>query len=143
MTKMDVLRSWYQRIWVEGDLDAIEDFFHDDAEETGLVPELHVRPTEFRDLIEALSTLLDAPHFELHPICEDDEWVTATVTAHARAIEGGAPIKASGMVAVRIRDGKFMQAINSFDFMKLFEDLGILPPGALLTCLTGARLTQA
>lgn len=141
MTNFDLVQSWYKRVWEDGDLDTINKFFHSEAEETGLVPDLNVNPNELRDLIEALMELVEDLRFELHLICEHGPWVTATVTARARAVDGGMPIEASGMVAVEVKDGKFLQAINSFNFMKLFEDLGHLPPGVQLACLTGTRLT--
>lgn len=104
------------------------------------MPELHVRPSEFRDLIEALTALIESPRFKLQMICESDDWITVAVTAKAQCRASGQPVETCGMVAVQVQDGLFLQAINSFDFIKFFEDLGCLPPGTMLSCLTGTRL---
>lgn len=104
---------------------------------------MHVHPQEFRDLIEAFLSLVENPRFDLRLISDCGGWVCAAMTVRAHGVDGGPPVAVNGMVAVQIRDGQFLQAINSFDYMKFFEDLGILPPGAMLSCLTGVRLRAA
>lgn len=141
MKHLTLLQNWYQQVWTDGDLDAIENFFSHDACEDGLVPGLSVHPDEFRDVIEAIRELLDDLTFEITPLCEGGEWLCAVVKTQAMSSATEAQVNAHGMVAVRVRDGKFIEAVNCFDFLQLFEQLGLLPPDTMLTCLTGAAIT--
>lgn len=140
MPHVRLLEEWYRRVWQEGDLDAIGDFFGDDASEEGLVADFTIAPAEFRDLIEAILDLVEDTRFEVVPICDCGEWLTALVKTHAISTATGDEVAANGLVAVRFRDGKFIEAVNSFDFLKFFGDLGLLPEDTLMTCLTGARI---
>lgn len=67
----------------------------------------------------------------------EDELVVAycriTATHHGEAFgmqATGKPIAFEGTLMFRVRDGKAVEAWNSFDFLKMFQQMGMVRMGA-------------
>ena len=140
MTKLEFLRNWYRRVWVEADLTAIDDYFAPRAGADGLMPDGQVGVEDFRALVPALLTLIRDLTIEIDRSVEAGEWLWAQITVRAVTAHGVDPICARGQVMVRIEDGKITEAYNSFDFITFFEQAGLLPQDAFLLLLSGERL---
>ena len=41
----------------------------------------------------------------------------------------GKPVAFEGMLMFRVRDGKVVEAWNSFDFLKMFQQMGVVKLG--------------
>jgi len=54
--------------------------------------------------------------------------VTGRHTGSALAPASGRSIEFSGMVIVRVENGRIVEAWNSFDFLRLYQQMGLLPP---------------
>lgn len=140
MPKMTLLRNWYQRVWIEGDLDAIDEFFAPRSVASGLMAELQVGPEDFRELVPAFMRLIRDPQVTIDAHLDSGDWLWALVTVNARSAEAMTPVRMTGQVMMRVENGKIAEAFNHFDFLNFFEQLGLLPPNTFALCLSGETL---
>jgi len=140
ISKVALLEEWFQRVWVEADLDSIEEFFSEDATANGLLPEMRLGPQDYRDFVPLVLALVEDLQVELVNNTENEEWLQSLYKVTARSTANSAPVVVLGQLSVRVKDGKFVEAYNCFDFMGLFEQLGQLPEQSLAICLTGGTL---
>lgn len=139
--KVALLEQWFQRVWVEADLDAIEEFFSEDAEAKGLLPEMRIGPQDYRDFVPLILALVEDLKIELVNNTEDEDWLQSLYKVTARSTVSSAPIVVLGQLSVKVSGGRFTEAYNCFDFMGFFEQLGQLPEQSLAICLTGGTLS--
>jgi hypothetical protein len=139
--KVKLLENWFQRVWVDADLDAIDDFFAEDAQAKGLLPEMRLGPQDYRDFVPLILALVEDVQIELVNNTENDEWIQSIYKVSALSVANSAPIVVLGQVSVRVKDGRFVEAYNCFDFMGFFEQLDQLPEQSLAICLTGGTLS--
>ncbi|SHG28760.1 ester cyclase [Cognatishimia maritima] len=140
-SKVELLEQWFQRVWIEGDLDAVDEFFSDDAEAKGLLPEMRIGPQDYRDFVPLILALVEDLKIDLIINTEDNYWIQSLYKVTARATATSAPIVVLGQVSVKVQANKFTEAYNCFDFMGLFEQLGQLPEQSMAICLTGGTLS--
>jgi hypothetical protein len=143
MRKIDVLRDWYTRVWIEADLTAIDAFFAPRAGAEGLMADGRVGPEDFRALVPALRALVRDLGISIDTWQEVGDWLWAQITVSALPAAGTRPIRACGQVMLRFRDGLIAEAYNSFDFLTFFTQAGLLPDDAFLLLLAGERLDCA
>lgn len=139
--KVELLENWFQRVWNEGDLDAIDDYFSEDTKANGLMPDMRLGPQDFRDFVPLVLALLDDLHIELINNTENEDWLQSLYKVTARSSASSAPVQVLGQVTIKVKDGKITEAYNCYDFMGMFEQLGQLPEQSLAICLTGGTLS--
>jgi hypothetical protein len=143
MRNLEILSEWYRRVWIEGDLDAIDDFFAPSTEVDGIMADGQVGAEDFRAFVPALREMVRDASFEIVRSIEADDWVWAQLSVRATTVHGTDPIAVTGQVAARLTGGHIVEAYNSFDFIPFFEQAGLLPQDAFLLLLTGERLAPA
>lgn len=143
MTNLDILREWYRRVWIEGDLSAIDTYFAPSGGAEGIMADGQVRSEDFRAFVPAMRAHVREPSFEIARSIECGEWVWAHLVVQATTARGLDPITVTGQVACRIVDGRIAEAYNAFDFIPFFEQAGLLPRDAFLLLLSGERLGPA
>lgn len=140
MTKLELLREWYRRVWVEADPGAIDDYFAPRAGADGLMPDGQVSAEDFRALVPALLSVVRNLRIEIDRSIETEDWLWAQITVHAIHAQGMEPIRAGGQIMMRIEGTKIVEAYNAFDFITFFEQVGLLPADAFLILLSGERI---
>ncbi len=140
MTKVEFLREWYRRVWVEADPAAIDDYFAPRAGADGLMPDGQVTAEDFRALVPALRAAVRNLRIEVDRHVETDDWLWAQITVHGTTAQGIDPIKASGQIMMRIEGDRITEAYNAFDFITFFEQVKLLPQDSFLMLLSGERL---
>jgi ketosteroid isomerase-like protein len=140
MGKKEILEEWYRRVWREGELEAIDELFTPDTRAAGLIPEMRMGPTEFRELVPMFLELVDSPEFTLDKVMEDGDWAAALYSMRVTDSATGKPVVGSGQLFARFRENKMVETYNSFDFMAFFEQIGLLPSNSLALSLTGQRI---
>lgn len=140
MTKLDFLRNWYQRVWIEADPSAIDDYFAPRAGAEGLMPDGQITAEDFRALVPALLSMVRDLRIEVDRSVETEDWLWAQITVHGTTAHDVTPIRASGQIMMRIADDKIVEAYNAFDFITFFEQVGLLPTDTFLRLLAGERL---
>lgn len=139
--KTELLEQWFKRVWIEADLDAVDEFFSTQAEANGLLPDMRLGPQDYRDFVPMVLALVEDVEIDLVVSTESDDWVQSLYKVSARSVSNSAPVTVLGQVTVRVADGHFTEAYNCFDFMGFFEQLGQLPEQSLAICLTGGTLS--
>jgi steroid delta-isomerase-like uncharacterized protein len=132
----ELLRRWFEEVWNKKRTEAIDEMF--DAE--GIVYGLNDDPTHIMRGPEAFKPF----HAKFCGAFPDIEVVVEDIIAEgdkiaARCSVRGqhhgddlgiaasrAPIDFTGMVFVTIKDGKFVEAWNNFDFLLLNRQIGAL-----------------
>lgn len=140
MSKLDLLREWYRRVWIEADPGAIDEYFAPRAGADGLMPDGQVSAEDFRALVPALLSLVRSLGIDIVRHIETDDWLWAQITVNALPAQGVTPISAGGQIMMRIEGDKIVEAYNAFDFISFFEQAGLLPQDAFLLLLSGERL---
>lgn len=138
--KLAFMADWFQRVWIDGDLDAIGGFFAPRSVARGLMTGLDMQPDEFREIIPAIMSLISTPVIRVVRHCETDDWLWALVTVEAKAARSLAPVQFSGQIMTRFSDGKIAEAFNQFDMIALFEQIGAMPAETVALCLSGEQL---
>lgn len=143
MTNLDILSEWYRRVWIEGDLSAIDAFFAPSGGAAGIMADGQVGAEDFRAFVPAILAHVREPSFEIVRSIESGDWVWANLVVRAMTAEGLDPIAVTGQVACRFEGGRIVEAYNAFDFIPFFEQAGLLPKDAFLLLLSGERLVPA
>ncbi|MDA5094692.1 nuclear transport factor 2 family protein [Aliiroseovarius sp. KMU-50] len=139
MSNLDILRNWYDRVWVDGDLESVDTFFTPDTEAQGMM-EFAMGPDDFKAVAAAVHETIEVVKISFDRVVEADNWVWAQMSAHAQARLVDKDVVVAGQVMCRFDNGKIVEAYNQFDFLSFFEQLGLLPEHTLALCLAGETL---
>ena len=140
MEKRQILEEWYQRVWIDGDLDVIDEMFNPDTQAAGLLPEMQMGPDEFRELVPMFLNMVENPTVSLDKVMEDGDWAAALYSMRVTDAVSGKLVIGSGQLFARFKGDKIAETYNSFDFMSFFEQVRLLPEQAMALCLTGHKL---
>ncbi|HEY0171035.1 MAG TPA: ester cyclase [Pyrinomonadaceae bacterium] len=132
-----VVRRWFEEVWNKGRAEAIDEMFDEEGVAHGLTDEggagalrgpagFKVFQQKFREAFPGVEVVVDDAF-------SDGDKVAARCTVRARH-EGDTlgfratrrPVEFTGMTFARVRDGRIVEAWNNFDFMSMFEQLGVL-----------------
>ncbi|GAA3875191.1 ester cyclase [Celeribacter arenosi] len=141
MTGVELLEKWYQHVWVEGDLEAVQRYFDTEALAGGLLPDLAVQIEDFQAIVPAVLRLVTKVQCEIVDSMEVDDCAWALVRLNALNRENLRPISITGQVMIRHKNGKVVHAQNHFDYVGFFEQLGNLPRDTMALCLAGEVLS--
>ena len=127
-----LIRRWFEEVWNKGRAEAIDELFAPDGVGHGLTPEPLRGPDNFKPFFH---TFKDAfPDIEVvveDTIAEGDKVVArCTVRGkHQGHTLGFAatqrPVEFTGISITRWRDGQIVEAWNNFDFMTMYQQLGV------------------
>jgi SnoaL-like polyketide cyclase. len=140
MTGMNLLEAWYDKVWVQGDLNAVAEFFDTEALASGLMSDFAAQLEDLQTLVPAVRHALRNITVSVEDSMEVGDKVWARMTLHAQKAEDMTPIHISGQVMVRIKDGKIIEAHNNYDFVSYFEQMGNLPKDSVALMLAGETL---
>ena len=131
-----LLQRWFEEVWNKGRADAIDEMLDENAVVHGLSDDPSsplIGPRDFRPFHtlfrEAFPNIITAAE----DIIAEGDKVAARCSVRARH-EGNflgidatqSPVDFTGMVIVRIYNGKIVEAWNNFDFMRLHKQVGLL-----------------
>lgn len=134
----EIVTSWFEQVWNAGNESAIDRLMAPSAKFHGLPsPDGGpvVGPAAFKPFFQAFRDAF--PDIRIHilrTVCEGDLVachcsVAATHKGRGLGVEAtGAPIKIYGMAMAVLRDGQIQEGWNCFDFMSLYQQVGMLPP---------------
>jgi steroid delta-isomerase-like uncharacterized protein len=130
-----LIRRWFEEVWNQGRADAIAELMSEDCINHGL-PETD-EPlrgasgflpfhTQFREAFPNIEVVVE------DSVAEGDR-VAVRCTVRAIHTGDGFGLKAShkptefdGIGIGRVKDGKFVETWNNFDFMKMYKQLGVI-----------------
>ncbi|WP_168206319.1 ester cyclase [Labrenzia sp. PHM005] len=146
MTNLEILETWFQRVWSEEDQSAIDEMFLQDGRAVGLGTQTKVGENEFREhemlgpddfkvFQKALLNLVKDVKIEVTHSMTSNEWLCALCLFQGTSRKTGERIKMTGTVYGRFSDNQILEAFNHFDFLSLFQQLGSLEAGTFERCL--------
>jgi ketosteroid isomerase-like protein len=139
---LSTLETWAQRVWAEQDPTAIHEMCASDICMHGLGPKTLVGPTEYEAFHQQICQMFAETRLVVHHHLEQGDWLAARCTFTGRT-KDGREASAEGAVYARFADGKVLEGYNYFDLMGLFTQLGLLPPDALESCMSGRQVGGA
>ncbi|HEV2860337.1 MAG TPA: ester cyclase [Pyrinomonadaceae bacterium] len=131
-----LFRRWFEEVWNRGRSEAIEEMFAEDGVAHGLAGESGAElrgPAHFREFHRSFRDAFPDIEVVVEDVIAEGDRVAGRCSAratHRSASLGFAathqPVDFDGMCIVRICDGKIAEAWNTFDFLKMYRQLGVL-----------------
>jgi steroid delta-isomerase-like uncharacterized protein len=131
-----LLHRWFEEVWNQGRAEAIDEMFDCEGIAHGLRDEGGNElcgPEGFKPFFMNFRGSFPDLKITIEETLIDGDKVAARCTV--RGIHAGEglgfaatqqPVEFTGMTIVRVRDGKIVEAWNNFDFMAMFQQLGLL-----------------
>jgi predicted ester cyclase len=130
------MHRWFEEVWNQGREDAIDEMFAEDGIGHGLPTDNGepIRgPKEFKPFFKKFREAFPNIKVVVGETVSDGEKI-ASVCCVSGLHEGegiglsptNLPVDFTGIVIVKLRDGKIIESWNSFDFMKMYAQLGAL-----------------
>jgi len=133
------VRAWFEEVWNQGREDTIDRIFAADGLAHGLPGGPLRGPDAFRPLFQMFRGAFPDIHIAVERTITEREFVaahcrvTGTHTGATLAIPPtGRRIEFQGVTIARIVDGQLREGWNCFDFLTMYQQLGVVPqiPGA-------------
>ena len=129
-----IVRRWFEEVWNQGREDSITRIFAADAVAHGL-PDGPMRgPDAFRPLFHAFRGAFPDIRIDVERTVTEGDLVAAhgrVTGTHQGDTLGIAPtgkrIDFEGVTIARVVDGQFREGWNCFDFLTMYQQLGVLP----------------
>jgi len=134
-----VIRTWFEEVWNQGREETIARIFAEDAVAHGLPGSPMRGPDAFKALLHAFRGAFPDIRISVERTVTEGEMVTAHchVTGTHQGPMGelaatNRPIAFDGVTIARITDGRIREGWNVFDFLTMYQQLGVVPqmPGA-------------
>jgi hypothetical protein len=138
--KIDVMKTWLERVWANEDEATIDEMLVGDTMARGLGSENRKGPEEFKAFHRAMLGLIGNVEFIINQNMEDGDWLSCLVTVKGTQRKKEGTIEITGQIWAKIVDGKILDAYNHFDFMGLFEQCDLLPQKSFESCLSCEKI---
>lgn len=131
-----IAHRWFEEVWNQQREETIDEIMHEECVAYGLNDSEGnpLRgPEGFKTLFRAFTQAYPDIHVTVEETVSEGDRIAArcTVTGtHRGEGIGVAPtnksIEFTGLVLIKIKDGKFIEGWNQFDFMNMYQQLGVL-----------------
>jgi steroid delta-isomerase-like uncharacterized protein len=131
----DVVHRWFEEVWNAGRVEAIDELFAEDGIAHGLSDQGgDLRgPEGFKPFFNRFHSAFPDLQVVIEDAVAEGEKVAVRCRVQGKHTGEGLgfaathqPVAITGMSFVRVRDGKIVEAWNNFDFMTLFQQLGVI-----------------
>jgi predicted ester cyclase len=124
MSTCDLLKRWYDEVWNKANESFIDEMMRRDVIVHGLDPAGTTKGIEnFKTFYKNFRSSFPFVQVEVKPLVSDKEFATAWCYVSARHTKGN-NISFTGLCVARYKNGKLAEAWNSFDFLKMYHQLG-------------------
>ena len=131
-----LIRRWFEEVWNQGRVDAIDEMFAADGVAHGLSDEpgkTMKGPDDFRPFHDIFRGAFPDIEVVVEDTIAEGDLVAARCSVrgkhtgdHLGVAASNAPVEFTGMAIVRIKDGKIVEACNNFDFLAMNRQIGII-----------------
>jgi steroid delta-isomerase-like uncharacterized protein len=131
-----LVRRWFEEVWNQGRLETIDEllapecFAHGNANTEGQALQT---AADFKQMFQTFRAALSDIKVTIDQTIAEGDLVAVFCTVRARHAGDGfgtaatqKPIEYTGMAMSRIKDGKIVEAWNSFDFLALYQQTGLV-----------------
>ncbi len=127
------IRRWFDEVWNKGREEAIDEMFAADGVAHGLGDEPIRGPSDFKPFFHTFREAFPDIQVVVEDAIAEGDKVVARCSVRGRHkgdtlgyAATNLPAEFTGITIVRVRDGKIVEAWNSFDFMSMHQQLGAL-----------------
>jgi predicted ester cyclase len=121
-----LLYKWFDKVWNKGDENAIDELMTNDSEAHGIIPEGQPKGAAgFKIFYKGFRNQLHDIHITVDDVVSQDDLESARTTVTAIHTQTGKAVKFSGICMVRVADGKIAEAWNNYDFLDMYQQLGL------------------
>ena len=132
----ELMRRWFEEVWNKGRSEAIAEMFAEDGIAYGLANESGNTlrgPADFQAFHKNFRAAFPDITVTVEDAIAEGEMVAARCVVRGQHTGDGLgfaaterPMEITGITIARIRDGKIVEAWNNFDFMSLYQQLGVM-----------------
>jgi len=138
-TNKAVLMRFWDDAWNRGDLDVVDEIFHQDFVDHGLAPGLTLQgPEGAKEAVTQFRTAFSDLRLEVHALVAEADKVFTYWRAYGthdgplKTPAGDIPPTGStgivhGMTINRVVDGRIIEAWDNFDTLGMLQQLGVIP----------------
>lgn len=124
MSSFALLKHWYDEVWNKANASFIDEGMHRDViihglDPTGTTKGIEHFKTFYSNFRETFPDIL----IVLSPLVSDADTTTVHCQVTARHADGK-EVHFTGLSVGRFRDGKLTEGWNTFDFLKMYQQLG-------------------
>ena len=130
-----VVREWFEELWNQKKVETIDRLFAADGIAHGLSGDVMKGPDGFRPFYLAFSEAFPDIHIEVLRAIVEGEFVvvhnraTGSHSGHTLGFSAtGRNATFEGVTIVRVVDGKIVEGWNFYDFLSMYQQLGVTPP---------------
>ena len=133
----EVVELWFDRVWNQGDLMAIDELFSSESIAHGLSGEGGrplQGPAQFKEFAQTFRAAIPDIHIKVLRCVTQGSYCAAhcLVTGSHRGGSLGVPatdraIRFEGITLVRVENGQILEGWNFFDFLSFYQQIGALP----------------
>lgn len=121
-----LLYRWFDEVWNKGDENAIDQLMTSDSKAHGIITENQPKGAEgFKIFFNDFKRQFQDIRIDIDDVISQDDIESARTTVSAVHTETGKRVTFAGMCMVRVADGKIAEAWNNYDFLNLYEQLGL------------------
>ena len=131
-----LIRRWFEEVWNQGRVEAIDEMFAADGVAHGLSDEpgkTMKGPDDFRPFHGIFRGAFPDIEVVVEDTIAEGDLVAARCSVrgkhtgdHLGVAASNAPVEFTGMAIVRIKDGKIVEAWNNFDFLAMNRQIGVI-----------------
>jgi steroid delta-isomerase-like uncharacterized protein len=130
-----VIRSWFEQAWNQKKDDTIDRLLATDVVVHGLPGGPMRGPASFRPLYDSFRGAFPDIHITVERTITQGDFVaahcrvTGTHSGDALGVPAtGRRVDFQGIVMARVGDGQLREGWNCFDFLTMYQQLGVVPP---------------
>ena len=131
-----LIQRWFEEVWNKGRADAIDEMIAEDCVIHGLgdaTGQAVTGPAEFKTFHATFREAFPDITVSVEDIVSEGDKVSARCSVYGKHTGDSlgfkasqAPVEFTGMVIVRVRDGRIAEAWNNFDFMRMYKQIGAI-----------------
>lgn len=131
-----LVRRWFEEVWNRGRAEAIDEMFAVDGVAHGLSDDpgkLLKGPADFKPFHEVFRGAFPDMEVIVEDTIAEGNKVAARCSVRGRhtgdhlgLAASNAPVEFTGLLIVRIEDGKIVEAWNNFDFLAMNKQIGAI-----------------
>lgn len=131
-----LIRQWFEDLWNRGDESTIDRLLAPNATAHGLAAadQPHIGPDSFKSFYRQFHAGFPNIHIDVERTVTEGDTVVALCRCtgtHGGNFLGKAPtqnqIDFRGMAMVRVANGQFVEAWNTFDFLTCYQQIELMP----------------
>ncbi len=131
-----LFRRWFEEVWNQGRAEAIDEMFAEDGVAHGLADASGAElrgPAHFREFHRGFREAFPDIRVTVEDVIAEGDKVAGRCSARATHRSDSLGFAATdrrvefdGMCIARVRDGQIVEAWNNFDFLTMYQQLGVI-----------------